>query len=126
MPRCKNDKTRRYDGNEASPTGLGWCAHAEKLGKRRKGKDGRLWIIAKTKKNKTKKTKKTKQEKVSQENAQIIVRYGSLTESSFPNYRMVNFPKSWTYDGFEGALESQPKWQTNNAYYYGSKRLETG
>ena len=27
---CKNDKTKKYSGNEPSPKGNGWCAHAEK------------------------------------------------------------------------------------------------
>ena len=35
---------------------------------------------------------------------------------------MIKFPKTWKYDGHEGALMSQPKWQTNNAYFYGPKK----
>ena len=49
MPKCKNDPTRTYKGTEPSPKGLGYCAHAEKLNKKRKGKDGKNWIIAETK-----------------------------------------------------------------------------
>jgi hypothetical protein len=49
MPNCKNDKTRFYKGTEPSPKGLGYCAHAEKLGSIRKGKDKKMWIIKKTK-----------------------------------------------------------------------------
>lgn len=49
MPKCKNDPTKNYKGNEPSPKGLGICAHAEKIGKRLKGKDGNIWIIKKTK-----------------------------------------------------------------------------
>lgn len=47
MPKCKNDSTRSYKGSEPSPKGLGYCAHAEKVGTTKKGKDGNLWIIAK-------------------------------------------------------------------------------
>lgn len=47
MPKCKNDKARNYTGNEPSPKGLGWCAHADKEGKRRKGKDGVMYIVVK-------------------------------------------------------------------------------
>lgn len=36
MPKCKNDTTRSYKGNEPSPKGLGYCAHAEKLNKKKK------------------------------------------------------------------------------------------
>ena len=50
MPKCKNDPTRNYKGNEPSPKGLGYCAHAEKLNKKKKGKDGNMWIVSETKK----------------------------------------------------------------------------
>ena len=50
MPKCKNDTTRSYKGNEPSPKGLGYCAHAEKLNKKKKGKDGNMWIVSKTSK----------------------------------------------------------------------------
>lgn len=45
MPVCKNDKFARYTGKEPSPKGLGYCAHQEKEGKRRKGRDGNMWIV---------------------------------------------------------------------------------
>ena len=32
MPKCKNDPTKSYKGDEPSPKGLGYCAHAEKVG----------------------------------------------------------------------------------------------
>lgn len=50
MPKCKNDNTRSYKGTEPSPKGLGYCAHPEKIGKKRKGKDGNMWIIKSTSK----------------------------------------------------------------------------
>lgn len=45
MPNCKNDKNTTYKGDEPSPKGLGYCAHAEKVGTIMKGKDGNKWII---------------------------------------------------------------------------------
>ena len=45
MPKCRNDTTRSYKGTEPSPKGLGWCAHGEKEGKKRKGKDGNMWVV---------------------------------------------------------------------------------
>lgn len=45
MPTCKNDCKRYYRGNEPSPKGLGYCAHAEKINKRRKGRDGKFWVV---------------------------------------------------------------------------------
>ena len=48
MPKCKNDPTKSYKGNEPSPKGLGLCAHAEKEGVIKKGKDKNNWIVKKT------------------------------------------------------------------------------
>ena len=44
---CKNDKKKKYKGTEPSPKGLGYCAHVEKEGKKRKGRDGNKWVIKK-------------------------------------------------------------------------------
>lgn len=49
MPKCKNDPTKTYKGTEPSPKGLGWCAHSEKIGKKRKGKDNNIWIVKEVK-----------------------------------------------------------------------------
>jgi len=45
MPKCKNDKTRNYIGDEPSPKGLGICAHAEKVGTIKEGLNKKLWIV---------------------------------------------------------------------------------
>lgn len=45
MPKCKNDKTRNYIGNEPSPKGLGICAHVEKVGTIKEGLNKKLWIV---------------------------------------------------------------------------------
>ena len=45
MPNCKNNNKRTYKGTEPSPKGFGWCASGEKVGKKKKGKDGNMWII---------------------------------------------------------------------------------
>jgi len=47
MPKCKNDPSRNYKGDEPSPKGLGYCAHAEEEGKIMKGKNKEEWIIKK-------------------------------------------------------------------------------
>ena len=46
---CKNDPMKTYKGNEPSPKGLGWCAHAESKNTIKSGKDGNKWIISLTK-----------------------------------------------------------------------------
>ena len=48
MPICKNDPKKSYKGTEPSPKGLGFCAHAEKLGSTKKGLDGNQWKIEST------------------------------------------------------------------------------
>lgn len=50
--KCKNDPKRTYKGTEPSPKGNGWCAHAEKVGKKRKGTDGHMWTVIQTKTSK--------------------------------------------------------------------------
>ena len=49
MPYCKNDPKKKYKGDEPSPKGLGYCAHAEKEGIKKKGKDGNMWEVKKVK-----------------------------------------------------------------------------
>ena len=45
MPKCLNDKTKTYKGNEPSPKGLGYCASAEEDGKIMEGHDNNLWKV---------------------------------------------------------------------------------
>ena len=52
MPKCKNDPKRTYKGTEPSRKGLGYCAHSEKVSKKRKGKDGNQWIVKQVKTSK--------------------------------------------------------------------------
>ena len=48
MPKCLNDESRSYKGNEPSPKGYGYCAHAEPLGETRTGQDGNIWVVEST------------------------------------------------------------------------------
>lgn len=52
MPKCKNNPSRHYKGHEPSPKGNGWCASGESIGKKRKGTDGKMWIVKQTKTSK--------------------------------------------------------------------------
>jgi hypothetical protein len=45
MPKCINDTTKYYTGNEKSPMGLGYCSSGEEIGQKMKGKDNNLWIV---------------------------------------------------------------------------------
>ena len=49
MPKCKNNPSRSYKGTEPSPKGLGYCASGESIGKKRKGYDGKMWIVKEVK-----------------------------------------------------------------------------
>ena len=84
-----------------------------KVGTKKKGIDGNIWIIVENV-NGVKRWKKLVVTK------EIIIRVSYGTDKKiFPKYAMKGFPKTWKYDGFESAMSSQPKWQTNNAYFYG-------
>ena len=50
MPPCLNDSKRSFKGDEPSPKGLGFCAHAEKAGTTKTGLNGMPWITEKNKK----------------------------------------------------------------------------
>ena len=45
MPKCINDTTKSYKGDELSPKGLGYCASAEESGKIMTGKDNKKYIV---------------------------------------------------------------------------------
>ena len=49
MPKCSNDNTKSYTGNEPSPKGLGFSASGEDVGKIMVGLDGSNWIVSQTK-----------------------------------------------------------------------------
>ena len=78
MPKCKNDQTRSYKGNEPSPKGLGYCAHAEKIGKVKKGLDGNKWIVSETKNGTKRWVKNTK--KQADKPKEKLKKYNSVLE----------------------------------------------
>ena len=45
--KCKNDPKKTYKGTELSPKGKGYSAQAEKIGTKKKGLDGKMWIVSK-------------------------------------------------------------------------------
>ena len=63
MPKCKNAETGTYKGTEPSPKGLGYCARGEKVGKKKKGRDGNMWEVKETKKGTARWVKITKTNK---------------------------------------------------------------
>ena len=50
MPKCKNNSYNKYyKGTEPSPKGFGYCGSGERVGNKKKGTDGNMWVIIKTK-----------------------------------------------------------------------------
>ena len=49
MPKCLNDESKYYKGDEPSPKGLGYSASSEEEGTTMTGKDGSNWIVIQTK-----------------------------------------------------------------------------
>ena len=48
MPKCINDETKSYTGNEPSPKGYGYSAGNLEPGYKLKGTDGNIWCVNKT------------------------------------------------------------------------------
>ncbi len=48
MPKCIDDPSRSYKGNEPSPKGLGYCAHTHSVGTTKTGNDGNTWTVETT------------------------------------------------------------------------------
>ena len=81
---CKNDPKKFYKGNEPSPKGLGYCAHAESIGKARKGKDGNIWKVETTSKG--------------------IKRWIKQINSE----KKINFKRYYIHSGYDGNLGFTP------------------
>ena len=47
MPCCINDKSKRNTGNEPSPTGIGYSSTPFRIGTKKKGRDGKFWLVKK-------------------------------------------------------------------------------
>jgi hypothetical protein len=45
MPKCINDQTKSYKGDEPSPKGLGYSASLLEPGYVQEGNDGNIWIV---------------------------------------------------------------------------------
>lgn len=65
MPQCVNDPSANYIGTEPSPKGRGYCAHAEKIGSRKRGLDGCMWVVTRDKNNRPRWTHVTSGAKIS-------------------------------------------------------------
>jgi hypothetical protein len=145
MPVCKNDPAKKYKGTEPSPKGLGFCAHSEKVGTTKKGKDENNWIVKQVS-NGSKRWMKIKSEKITNDYKNRFVSYKKVSTGWFSSRKTTSFldgltsddPKmiyKWIrYNKFEKTPSSIPdgyrKIKINNtlddlADYFGSKILLT-
>jgi len=111
MPKCKNDSTRSYKGNEPSPKGFGYCGHAEKLGKKRKGIDGSFWIVVKNKsgiKRWTKLVKKSNVNKlVKKSNVNKLVKKSKVfNKKEIPDWKKITLLKEFKKSAHSISLEN--------------------
>lgn len=107
MPFCKNDPKKTYKGNEPSPKGFGYCAHSEKIGTMKRGKDGKVWIVKKFKNIKKWVFSDFYTNFKKSENQLKLLLKKSIV--------------SFNYKSFEDKLKKNKKWfdkQENNKYYF--------
>ena len=98
MPTCKNNPTRKYKGTEPSPKGLGYCAHSDKVGKERKGKDGsKRWMKVKNNDKKEVKSKNISN-KTKNIDCSKFRRYELRVKSLFSKYIKIK-----TLEGLKGS-----------------------
>jgi hypothetical protein len=104
MPTCKNDPNKKYKGTEPSPKGLGWCAHGEKEGKVRKGKDGNQWIVKKVSNGSKRWVKKSAVKKIvikntEENNSTLFVFYTFHTNRDKERWTYGKFQNNWWWVG---------------------------
>ena len=91
MPTCKNDPIKSYKGNEPSPKGLGYCAHAEKIGKIKKGKDGNKWKIETTLKG-----------------VKRWIKQNTIKKTVIPTKKKIKYKTYLIYTGYNGDMGFTP------------------
>ena len=116
MPSCKNNPKRKYKGNEPSPKGLGYCAHAEQVGTVKKGTDGYKWIVRKVSNGSRRWMKnngKSKSKSKSKSN-----RKHKRNSNSKKNNKSINKHKSSNKDKSNNKNVKAIKTQYNGGYPY--------
>ena len=106
MPKCINDPSRTYKGTEPSPKGLGYCAHSEKIGTKKKGLDGNNWEIKQNKKGINRWVKVNSNKKKE-----------TILLNSFINKYILPIIKNWDYDTTFDiySLSDYTGWASNTA-----------
>jgi hypothetical protein len=85
MPKCINNDSKYYTGNEKSPMGLGYCSLTEEIGKRMKGKDSNMWVVKKVSDGKKRWVKFIEKEQSKIIDANTIISNNPEIESSTNN-----------------------------------------
>ena len=114
MPACRNDASRKYKGDEPSPKGLGWCAHAEKEGTKKTGGDGKQWMVRTD----------TNGRRSWKPDLGITIRSGRMSDGTIVSWTIGHKPE--LYDGEDNLPLTRSHW---DAVYSPSKmvlRLDRG
>ena len=129
---CKNDPKKFYKGDEPSPKGLGYCAHAESIGKVRKGKDGNIWKVESTSKGIKrwiKQIKKKEQEKSVKKSKIYYIHSGYDGNLGYTpiNYLVyINKKKAIVYetpkDFYSKIIDDNKNEDNKNFFKYSSKK----
>ena len=128
---CKNDPKKFYKGDEPSPKGLGYCAHAESIGKVRKGKDGNIWKVESTSKGIKRwvvQIKKQEQEKSVKKSKRYYIHSGWDGDLGFTpiNYLVcINKKKAIVYETPKDFYSKIIKNEDNkNFFEYSAKKIK--
>ena len=123
MPKCKNDPKKSYKGTEPSPKGLGYCAHGEKEGKIRKGKDGNKWIVKKIKSGSLRWIKHIKKKSKSIKKAKTVFRKEKIYTKWF---RDLSASQKKTYKTLTTKTKSELQKVGINVFIYPLYQSESG
>jgi hypothetical protein len=114
MPKCINDNSKKFIGNEPTPKGLGYCASGYKVGKCKYGKDGNLYTIIQT-------TTCKKWKKINFNLDNLDDKY--YRNVYFPVYKKIENNDSCVENGLENKVGGKipffiegEEWPTNNGY----------
>lgn len=128
---CKNDPKKFYKGDEPSPKGFGYCAHAESIGKVRKGKDGNMWKVETTSKGVKRwvvQIKKQEQEKSVKKSKRYYIHSGydgNLGYTPIDYLVIINKKKAIVYQTPKNFYSEIIKDNNKDFFIYSSKIYES-
>lgn len=114
MPKCLNNPSKRYTGNENTPKGKGYIASAEKIGKKMRGTDGNMYVVSKKGGNK-RWVKASIQTKTSQMSPMTKRKQKKKKKSSSPKGSSFPDESSLEESGEDSSDEEEIEWKLDAA-----------